>query len=189
MSSNQLPPDPTGEFPLDAPEYFFYLMFLTNRHREMAFDAALASVGLTLNRWRTLSILRRLTVCTMNELARFSTIDRTTLTRSVDQLVAQGIVIRGGAANDRRKVEIRLTIRGESAYQSALGVLQSFNHMAMTGISVDAQRQIVRSMKVILGNIVPDPGRLYELIEFARQDTTPATDEPPPIETPRSARR
>ncbi len=40
--------------------------------------------------WRALAVVRRIDDCTMKALARYSSIDRTTLTRTVDQLVEQG---------------------------------------------------------------------------------------------------
>lgn len=163
--------DPAGEFPVDVPEYFFYLMFIASRHRDLSFDGALGPVGLTLNRWRTLSVIRRLPHCTMKDLARYSTIDRTTLTRSVDHMVKQGVVERSTPPGDRRKVELVLTDKGEALYFEAVEALARFNRLALRGIDVDAQRQIVRSLKTLVSNLVPDPKLRAELIAFSRLET------------------
>ena len=173
MSVLDMVADPTGEFPADVPEYFFYLMFMANRHRDLAFDAALAPIGLTLNQWRSLSVIRRRPSCTMKDLARYTTIDRTTLTRSVDTLVEQGTVVRSTPAGDRRKVELNLTDQGVAAYRGAVAILTSFNGRALDGVGVADQRAIVRSMKTIVGNLVTDPRLREELIVF---DSVPAED-------------
>src|SRR5690349_3236139 len=106
--------DPDGEFPLGAPEYFFYLLFQAQRQRDLSLDRALSPVGLNLAQWRTLAIVRRIDVCSMTLLARYSTVDRTTLTRAVDQLVDRGLVARWTPDHDRRQVNLRLTDEGEA---------------------------------------------------------------------------
>lgn len=168
MSPYDTSTDPTGEFPVDVPEYFFYLMFIANRHRDLSFDIALAPIGLTLNRWRTLSVIRRLPNCTMKDLARYTTIDRTTLTRAVDHLVEQGVVERSTPPGDRRKVELALTDKGEAVYVAAVDILARFNRAALEGIDVAAQRQIVRSLKTLVSNLVTDPVLRAELLAFSR---------------------
>ena len=162
--------DDDGEFPIDVPEYFFFLLFQAVRHRDLTFDSALAPVGLTLNRWRTLSIIRRLHNCTMSELARYSTIDRTTLTRSVDQLVDEGLVLRATPAKDRRQVNLTLTEQGEGVYQSAVALLMAFNRQALEGVPQETRRDLTRALRRMIRNIVPDPAWAEDLITFGPED-------------------
>src|SRR3546814_10149089 len=63
-------------------EWFFYLLFQTIRRRDQAFGDTLDALGLNMPKWRTLSVISRLSGCTMNELAEFTTIDRPTPTRT-----------------------------------------------------------------------------------------------------------
>ena len=65
----------------DVREYAGYLLQIAARYREAALDESLAALGLNATRCRVLGIIRRLKSCTMGELAFFSTVDRTTLTR------------------------------------------------------------------------------------------------------------
>ena len=76
-------PDPAGEFPIGVKEYIFYLLFQAARHRDMAVDALLGPIGLSLPAWRAMLVVRRIENCTMKALARYSSMDRTTLTRTV----------------------------------------------------------------------------------------------------------
>ncbi|HWA59799.1 MAG TPA: MarR family winged helix-turn-helix transcriptional regulator [Caulobacteraceae bacterium] len=163
-------PDPAGEFPADVPDYVLYLAFQVTRRRDLLFDAALAPSGLSLNRWRSLSVIRRLGECTMKSLARYTTIDRTTLTRSVDQLVLDGLVERGGSAADRRKVMLKLTPRGEEVFLESSLRLSDANRRAFEGIPDDVGRVLARGFQSILRNLVEDPELAEDLIQIAPID-------------------
>lgn len=120
-------PDPEGELPLGASEYFFYLLFQVARQRDVFCDIALEPCGLNMAQWRSLAIVRRLEACTMTSLARYSTVERTTLTRSVDQLVGRGLVTRWVPDRDRRQVNLSLTDLGEEVYGQAVMILNERN--------------------------------------------------------------
>src|SRR3954464_4522653 len=133
-------PDPRGEFPMAPSEYYFYLLFQAGRQRDLHFARALARAGLNVARWRTLAIIRRIGACTMKELALYSTIDRTTLTRAVDQLVEQGLVERTIPSRDRRKVNLALSPEGEAAYSQAVPLLLAGNAELLAGFGEDQVR-------------------------------------------------
>ena len=119
--------DPEGELPLGASEYFFYLLFQVARQRDLFCDKALSPCGLNMAQWRSLAIVRRMEVCTMSALARYSTIERTTLTRAVDQLVARGLVARWVPDRDRRQVNLSLSELGEAAFVQGAAILDPHN--------------------------------------------------------------
>ncbi len=160
--------DPFGEFALNVPDHLFYLLFQTAHHRDTRWEAMLATVGLTLARWRTLAIIRRVGECSMKELARFSTVDRTTLTRSVDQLVADRLIERHIPPKDRRKVVLTLTGAGEDLYDRAVTQLLVFNREAVQGVPVDEQRRLARAIETILRNLIDDPEEAAAVLSFAR---------------------
>jgi DNA-binding MarR family transcriptional regulator len=138
----------------EAPEeWFFYLMFQTVRRRDQAFAGALDALGLNLPKWRALSVISRLSGCTMNELAEFTTIDRTTLTRTADQLIEAGLVSRGGLPGDRRIVRLELTEKGEAAFEQALVEMRRFNSAALEGVSAEDQAHLRDTLRVVIGNI------------------------------------
>ena len=161
-------PDPTGEFPLAPSEYFFYLLFQAGRQRDLHFERALAKAGLNIARWRTLAIIRRIGVCTMKELALYSTVDRTTLTRAVDQLVEQGLVERTIPSRDRRKVNLSLSPAGEAVYLSAVPLLQEGNAELLQGFSSEEVRAAVRLLQRTVRRMIDDPKAADLLINFGR---------------------
>jgi DNA-binding MarR family transcriptional regulator len=160
--------DPAGEFAMDVPEQLFYLLFQLVRRRDAQFDAEIAPLGLTLAGWRTLAVVRRIAVCSMKDLSRYSTIDRTTLTRSVDQLVEDGLIERRVPASDRRLVVLSLTDAGEQLYAEAVGKLVALNRRLLVDIDASAQRQLARAMETVLGNLITDPTEAAAVIRFGR---------------------
>lgn len=153
----------------EAPEeWFFYLMFQTVRRRDQAFGVALEAMGLNLPKWRAMSVISRLSGCTMNELAEFTTIDRTTLTRTADQLIDAGLVGRAGHAGDRRIVRLEMTPVGEAAFEEALLAMRRFNAEALNGISAADQNHLRDTLRAVLGNIVGSSDRAEAITDMRR---------------------
>ena len=160
--------DPAGEFPFATAEYLFYLIFQIDRQRDIAFEALIGPLDLDLASWRCLSIIRRIDGCTMKALATYSTIDRTTLTRSVDYLVGRGLVERTTPPTDRRKVNLTLTEAGEAMYGRAVSVLAAPNNQILAPLSDAARREIARSLQGVLKSAVTDPVQAEALLTFGR---------------------
>jgi DNA-binding MarR family transcriptional regulator len=153
----------------EAPEeWFFYLLFQTIRRRDQAFAGALEALGLNLPKWRALSVIGRLSGCTMNELAEFTTIDRTTLTRTADQLIEAGLVARGGLPGDRRIVRLEMTEAGEAAFERALTQMRRFNRAALEGVSAQDQDHLRDTLRAVLVNITGSGDRADAITDMRR---------------------
>jgi DNA-binding MarR family transcriptional regulator len=160
--------DPLGEFPLDVPEYLFHLLSQASRRRDSVLDLELASISLTASRIRTLAIIRRVEGCTMNALAQLSTIDRTTLTREVDQLVGLDLVKRSTPPQDRRQISLSLTPKGDKAYKQGIPILRAFNRKVLAGAEEEKLREVVRTLRIAVRNLVVDPAKADHVIAFGR---------------------
>jgi DNA-binding MarR family transcriptional regulator len=160
--------DPNGEFPLGPPEYFFYLLFQAARQRDLFFDRELKPVGLNLAQWRSLAIIRRLETCTMTQLARYSTVERTTLTRAVDQLVGRGLVERLAPARDRRKVNLTLTHLGKVVYRDAVAILKARNEAVLASVGPERLRDAARVLQTTLEQLTGDADLAADLLSFGR---------------------
>ena len=153
----------------EAPEeWFFYLMFQTVRRRDQAFGVALDVLGLNLPKWRALSVISRLAGCTMNELAEFTTIDRTTLTRTADQLINAGLVSRCGLPGDRRIVRLEMTEKGEATFEEALTAMRKFNREALEGVSAADQDHLRDTLRAVLANITGSADRAAAIADMRR---------------------
>ena len=158
--------DPTGEFPTSTAAYFFYLMNQVARRRDLQDERRLAPTGLNPQQVRNLAIIRRIESCSMSDLAHFSAADRTTLTRMVDQLVADGLVERWSSPKDRRRVNLSLTDRGEAVYIQAAAVLVKGNEAALASLDDQVVRAATRLLREILENLVEDPTAAAKLAAY-----------------------
>jgi DNA-binding MarR family transcriptional regulator len=162
--------DPAGEFPLDLPTYLFHLFAVISRHREARIDELLRPLDLNLSRHRALSVIQRLQPCAMSQLADFTAVDRTTLTRTVDQLVAAGLVERTTPASDRRQVLLSLTDKGRTTCRRSLQVIYGLNLRLVAGVAEADQRTVARVFETFVANLVPEPKLRGRLLLRERND-------------------
>jgi DNA-binding MarR family transcriptional regulator len=141
---------------LTLEEYFFYLILQVNRRRDVALARALEPVGLSLPKWRALAVIGRLGGCAMTELAEFSVVDRTTLTRTVDQLVADGLVQRAPSPSDRRLVLLGLTEAGRAAAEQARAAAGTANRRILKGVDELQTRAALAALLRAADNMMPD---------------------------------
>ena len=161
-------PDPDGEFPAAVPEYFFYMIFQMARRRDASLDALLKPLNLSANRARILTILRRVEGCSMNALANFTTIERTTLTREVDHLVAMGLISRAVPPTDRRRVHLTLTPAGEALYHQGVPLVRTATRQALAGIDLGELRGFTRLLQAVMRNLLDDGDWAEDIISFGR---------------------
>jgi DNA-binding MarR family transcriptional regulator len=167
--------DAAGDGALALTDYVFHLFAVVSRHREARLDAALRPLGLSLSRHRALSIVAGIAPCTMSELADFSAVDRTTLTRTVDQLVESGLVERATPRADRRQVVLTLTEAGRETCARSMQAIFDVNRELASDMSDDDRRAAARMLRTLLGRLVADPVLRRRLL--LRDDRT--SDWPP----------
>lgn len=158
--------DPLGEFPVAARAYLFYLVFQIAQQRQAALEADLAPLGLNFAKWRSLRFIHRLGECTMKTLSALSGVHRTTLTRSIDRLVEDGLVLRSGSDQDRRHVVLSLTDAGVAAFNAAHAVQAQFSDHVLQDIPEKAQRDLCRRLQAVLRGMIPEPGLAEDILAF-----------------------
>jgi MarR family transcriptional regulator, lower aerobic nicotinate degradation pathway regulator len=156
-------PDPAGEFPRELTSYVFHLFAVVSRHREARLEELLRPLGLNLSRHRALAVISSFEPCTMSELAEYTAVDRTTLTRTVDQLVEAGFVERATPREDRRQVVLTLTNSGRRTCQQSLNAIFECNRDLLADLPEADQRVAARVLESFLGRLVDDPGLLERL--------------------------
>jgi MarR family transcriptional regulator, lower aerobic nicotinate degradation pathway regulator len=161
--------DPQGEFPFDLTTYLFHLFAALGRHREAELDRVFRPLGLNVARHRALAVIERMQPCGMTELADFSAVDRTTMTRTVDQLVAAELVERASPPSDRRQVLLTLTALGRSTHKLALKAVYRVNRRALEGLSEDVQRSFARAQQAMLANLIADPVLTKRILLLRRE--------------------
>jgi len=157
--------------PFGPPTYLFHLLVVINRQRDLRLEELLGAIGLTVARYRAIGVIARLEPCAMSELADFSVVERTTMTRIVDQLVADGLAERKSTSADRRKVLLTLTAAGRALYDRAVQVLVDLNEAMAAGLSDAEQMAVIQAEETVLHNLVRAPG-LAERLMYYRRDAS-----------------
>lgn len=161
--------DPAEEFPFAVDDYLLHLVVAIYQFRDSRMDGALRTVGLNVSRYRVLGVLDRFGASTMTELANFTAMQRTTLTRIADQLVARGLIERTAEAKDRRQVVLNLTSTGEGIYGQALGVVRHLNQRVMDSVPEGERRVAARVLMQVLENVAPNNSARDAIISFSRE--------------------
>ena len=107
------------------------------KHVGRAFNDALAEVGGSMPTWFILTNLKGEEWRTQHELARALHIEGPTLTRHIDGLEEEGLVVRRRDTNDRRAVSVELTDAGRAKHAEMLRAVQAFNQRLLAGFSAD----------------------------------------------------
>jgi MarR family transcriptional regulator for hemolysin len=86
---------------------------------------------------------------TQHELARALHIEGPTLTRHLDGLEEEGLVVRRRDPHDRRAVSVELTEAGRAKHADMLRAVQAFNRRLLAGLD-DAE---VDALRALLGRL------------------------------------
>jgi MarR family transcriptional regulator for hemolysin len=105
------------------------------KHVGRAFNDALAEVGGSVPTWFILTNLKGDEWRTQHELARALRIEGPTLTRHLDGLEEEGLVVRRRDPHDRRAVSVELTEAGRAKHAEMLRAVQAFNRRLLAGLN------------------------------------------------------
>ena len=163
---------PGEAYPFETSTYLFHLLVAIDRQRDLRLDERMRALGLTVPRYRAIGVIARLEPCTMSELADYSVVERTTMTRIVDQLVAEALAERSSTTADRRKVLLSLTPAGRQLYTRAVEIIIELNREMVAGIPASVQAAVIGAEETMLRNLVREPGLADRLMHFRRDAET-----------------
>ena len=119
-------------FDLDRHVFFWLTQVIGARDRELA--QGLREFGLRVPEWRALAALYARQRSTMSELADLATIDRTTLTRTIDRMEEAGWLTRLADAEDMRVTRLALTAAGRKMFDRFWPTVERLNELAIAGL-------------------------------------------------------
>ena len=120
-------------FRLEDHLFFYFSQILARRTR--AINTRLRPYGVDYARWRVLAVLHEHSGATMGRLADLTSADRTTLTRTLGLMEAEGLVARLERKTDRRSLAISLTAKGRRMFARILPLTLAETDRALAGLS------------------------------------------------------
>lgn len=136
------------KFELERHPFFWLTQVIAARDGELA--QGLREFGLRVPEWRALAALYARRLCTMSELADLATIDRTTLTRTIDRMQEAGWLERRADAGDMRITRLALTAAGRRMFERIWPTVERLNALALDGLppsDIQALRRILQRMR------------------------------------------
>jgi DNA-binding MarR family transcriptional regulator len=113
--------------------------------------------GLSVAGWRILAILGTHSPLSAKTLAELTAMDQVSVSRAVEQLTSKKLVSRRVDTEDRRRVALRLTRRGEDVYNQVLPVLYA-SERALTSVLNDED---VIALRRIMKILVEHSGKVF----------------------------
>lgn len=119
----------------DLADYVPYLLNRAGSRIADAFDRVARDEGLTLAMWRVLAVLHHHEPRTVSEVAEWTTIEVSTLSRMLATMEAKGLVRRRRNARDSRQVMVDRSATGRAATERLLPVALNYEMAATAGFS------------------------------------------------------
>lgn len=120
-------------FRLEDHLFLYFSQILARRTR--AINARLRPYALDYPRWRVLAVLQEHSGATMGRLADLTSVDRTTLTRTLALMESAGLIARRERKSDRRSVAISVTAKGRRIFARILPLTLAETDRALTRFS------------------------------------------------------
>ena len=104
---------------------------------------------LTVPQFRTLSFISRNNGASLSEVADHIGLTLPSMSSLVDGLVSRNFVVRRTHEEDRRRMDLTLTQRGETTLQSARKGTQEYLKLRLEGLSESERVAVVKGMRVL----------------------------------------
>ena len=106
--------------------------------------------GITISQCHAIVEVGRAEEISLNELAELLKLDKSTMSRTINNLVEQGMVARELHPKDRRYITIKLTDEGIKSFKNIEGGMTKFYKNVFTAIPEGKREQVLDSLKLLI---------------------------------------
>lgn len=140
-----------ASFRLEQHPFFWLTQAIGSRDRRLGQE--LKAFGLRVPEWRALAALCARRRCSMSELADLATVDRTTLTRTVDRMEKAGWATRLSDTKDLRVTRLAPTAAGERLFERIWPTVERLNRAAVEGLPAGAVEMLRWTLERMKANL------------------------------------
>ncbi|WP_319518869.1 MarR family transcriptional regulator [uncultured Martelella sp.] len=141
------------EVPYEFTDSIPYLLNRVGVRLGERFSSQLLEHDVTLSMYRVLAVLRQRGEKTLSELAELVSVEVSTLSRLVGQLVRRGLVSRVRPVTNGRIVQINLTEKGTHLADRLMPVAAMYEETAVDGLDPETVVALKRTLRHINRNI------------------------------------
>ena len=149
-------PDSLAEIGLAEIGLANYAPYLMNRimgRYNASIRSEMAALGLTTPKMRALAVLSVIDGPLIGELAVYAIVEQSTLSRALDQLMADGLIRREQAATDSRATRVFITPAGRETFQTLWPRMAASYARMFRGIAEPERAAFVATLQKMLSNI------------------------------------
>lgn len=133
--------------------YFPYLVRVFYRSvSEAVRDVYSSRYNLSVNEWRTMSVLGTHQALSASEIVEASSMDKVAVSRAIHSLRHSGMLKRDIDGDDRRRAVLRLTDKGSEAFNTLVPLILELETDLLRGLSNEEQLTLVRLMAKVRKN-------------------------------------
>ncbi len=122
---------------------------LIEREFGLVDDSAKSCCGVTLGQCHALVEIGSAKSVSLNNLAELLGLDKSTVSRTVDQLVLHALVSRQPDPASRRNVLISLTKTGQQLFDKIDHDMHQYYGLILTAIPVEKRQQVIESLQIL----------------------------------------
>ena len=127
---------------------------------EADFEKRLKAYGMTRAAWAVLSAIFHDKKTTPAALASFIGIDGAAITRHLDRIEKQGLIVRDHSLSDRRSINIKVTKMGERLAPKIADESKATNEKFLAGMNSSEMDQFVAMARKMLANADAVPNKI-----------------------------
>lgn len=138
---------------LPLEEFLPYLLNRITNRMNTDLRAQIRAIGLSVPQWRVLAVLHSGHGNRIGDLSKHTVIEQSTLSRVIDQMERDGLVMRRPLENDNRVIEVHLTDRGRQTYAEVLPIALAHYRRAIGGMSRQQRAALTQLLRTVMGNV------------------------------------
>lgn len=130
-------------------DYLLYLLARASMQASAQFHAIVKARGLSVLEWRVLGRLES-GPTTVSTLAEMALSQQPTLTKVLDRMAKEGLVVRLEDAADRRRVRVRLTPKGRALAAELVPLARAHEARVLAGYAPREAAALKRALKTLI---------------------------------------
>ena len=130
-----------------------YLMNRIMRRYNQTVQGEISPHGLTVPKMRALAALADRGDLTVNDLSVFAIAEQSTMSRTVDQMEKDGLIVRAVSPDDNRVRVVSLTHEGRAAYDAVWPTMRSVEGAMLDQLSPERRALFLETLHEILAGI------------------------------------
>lgn len=127
-----------------------YLIATVNRQLEEELQESLRPEGIPIEQFRILNALFESDGLSMGELASAVLVEAASLTKIVDRMVAEALVYRAAASNDRRRIRIFLATKGKALHRRLKGIVSVQQRNLIERLDATKAKELTRLLRGLM---------------------------------------